>query len=872
VATRGLPGLRKSVDIIFEDSLISREAILQEYANFLLSPVIHRKRSSSVVLHTGSVCFDVVTLVAATVACVLMDDTDPYEMIQELNVGDLVLYKSQRHRWLGLEIRDGVQYFVLEQDGRGRSGSITSWLPLEENKALIKPYHGSSEVTDGRGIRRKKSNRLDFISWITEKEPGDIPGITGVSVVIVAERTTFDRIQKGVCIEYGKGRTIGLLDIVPASYYTSRDEAYQFGSNPSKAEPVLKIASKVSVARDIVLDQHGGKVLGFIVMGDDAASKGSYELPDLLNRRSLRFTHLSMHIDSMEAEKYVFDESTTVFACTRELLLQHISPKKVENQLTAALNRQVSNIVNNEVRGNIVRGGLSWEIYREVMKALYTIRHSGWDEEHKRKFLVLAHSLLNLMNTAVFPMTTMEHAISKNQLHIGVISPKARIEQLWELAERSDSLESQCLLVVSVLDDLYESFLVDCPKYRALKDLINSTPIGETAIIVPKAYYADILLKESIFSTKRVLITTANRFDGTRSYDRVIGVGNFFGDRFDPQRCTAAARIVVLLYENEGKVFARQRVMEERYKRRLNFATGLGTEFVDDQARSDDENSIDLNIRESLDIEAYLDTISTFDLRNFASGLSGMNGSTPTSEVSAFGRFVSGEQIMFSKYYKAVVYVPGEVKNSIVEKDVEKLSAGDVLVFTKRDDFTINIVDTIYDALQTGGKFDRTVLEATEKAQWWKEVLRDFQTTNDLSYRQLAKELGRHGSCLTDVSIRQWLVAESHIVGPRDEETLRQIATMTQDSYLLSDVRGYFEACRVVRSQRRRILRLIGEAIEDKLRGHKPPPGSELEIVYDNVENLSETLELQSISFSDEPILVPTNLVNRPMCDMEVVS
>jgi hypothetical protein len=65
---------------------------------------------------------------------------------------------------------------------------------------------------------------------------------------------------------------------------------------------------------------------------------------------------------------------------------------------------------------------------------------------------------------------------------------------------------------------------------------------------------------------------------------------------------------------------------------------------------------------------------------------------------------------------------------------------------------------------------------------------------------------------------------------------------------------------------------LIGEAIEDKLRGHKPPPGSELEIVYDNVENLSETLELQSISFSDEPILVPTNLVNRPMCDMEVVS
>ena len=62
----------------------------------------------------------------------------------------------------------------------------------------------------------------------------------------------------------------------------------------------------------------------------------------------------------------------------------------------------------------------------------------------------------------------------------------------------------------------------------------------------------------------------------------------------------------------------------------------------------------------------------------------------------------------------------------------------------------------------------------------------------------------------------------SHIVGPRDEITLRHIAQLTQDPYLLNDTHSYFEACRIVRRQRKEILELIGKAILDKLRGHKP--------------------------------------------------
>jgi hypothetical protein len=866
--------LTKNCDIFFEGSLISQELIIQKYADFFAESIISKERSSSVALHTGSVCFDVVSFIVVALACVIIDQTDPEEIIAALNVGDLVLYKNQRHRWLGLDTMNGIQFMKLEQDGRGKDGATTHWLPLDRNKGQIKPYGGSSEVTDGRGIRRQKSSRSEFIAFVTGKNEADIPSITGVSAVIVADRAIFDRIQKGLRIEYGEGKSIGLLDIVTASYYTDGDEPYQFGNNPSKAEPVLKIAGKVSTARDLALDKHGNRVVGLMVIGTDAASKGSSELVDLLNRKSLKFTHISMGIDSENADDYIGEESPAVFACTKEFLLRNSLPATVKNQLTAELEKQINNIVNNEITTEIIEGGCSWETYLKIRNALFVIKQSEWDEEHKKSFMISAHSLLNLFVTAVFPIKELEQAVADSELQHGVLSPSARIEELWKLAEKANSLESQCTIVIDALDNLYKSILSDAPKYQALKQAVRGAYRDKIAIIIPKAYYADILLKDPFFSQNRISIMTANRFDASQSYDKVIVIGEFSGKRFDALKCRAVADIIVLLYECETHWFKRRKQKAAKFEKKLNRINGLDDEFSNDDMHdaSGDEDASEWLIGESLDLEEYINTLSVVDIRKIVASVSMGSGNAPTSEVSASGRFVGGEQIMFSKYYKAVVYNPENTKNPISETDVENLSIGDKLVFTKRDDFTRNIVDSIYEALQTSGKLNKDVLDATEKARWWKEVLRDYQLTHNLSYRQLAKELNCFGCSLTEVTIRQWLVEESHIVGPREEITLRQIAEMTQDAYLQSDTPGYFNACRIVRRQRKKILELIGKAIEDKLSGHQPPPGSELEIVYNNVENLSETLELEAITFLDESVTVPVNLINKPISTMEVVS
>jgi len=864
----------ENCDIYFEDALISKELIIERYSDFLTALIASNERTSSVALHTGSVCFDIVSFIVVAIACISMDQNDSDDVIASLSDGDMVLYNDERYRWRGFETIDERLYIVIEQAGRGKHGASKIISPYDKVKGLITPYYGASELTDGRGIRKRNPHRSGFISYVTGKNYSEIPSITGVSAVIVADRASFERIHKGLSIRFGR-KKISLLDIVPAAYYTDGDEPYQFGSNPSKTEPVLKITSKVSIARDLVLDKRGSKVIGLMVVGAEAAAKGFSELEDLLGRRSLKFTHISMSVDSENAEQYVNDEGiNSFFACTKEFLLQHSKPVAIPNILTNELDRQVENIINNEVKTELIIGGYSWDVYRKIRNALFVIKQSDWAEEHKKHFIVNAHSLLNLFITAVFPIRTLEQEISSGLLQPGVMSVEERLSELWSATEKSGVLEQQCLFVVAALDDLYNSLLHQSPKSQSLRQLVESCNSEKLAIILPKAYYADILRKDPLYTGNNIHTVTVNRFNSAISYDKIIVIGDIVGKRFDALKCKAAADIIVLLYECETHWFKRRKRKATKLEKELNSANGIfdDSDMHDSDESEVDENSVEQFVDESLDLEEFINMANVFDIRKFADGVTASQGNIPTSEVFAIGRFVGGEQIFFSKYYKAVVYNPSITKNRVYEVDTENLSAEDMLVFTKRDDFTKNIVDNIYDALLSSKKLSSDVVDATEKAQWWKEVLRDYQKTHGLSYRQLSKNLRQHGCTHTEVSIRTWLVEESHIVGPREEITLRQIAEMTQDPYLLDDTPVFFNACKIVRRQRKKILELIGKAIEDKLGGSHPSPGSELEIVYSNVESLSITLELESITFLNEPVTVPINFVNKPISDMEVLS
>jgi len=669
--------LTDKCDIYFEGSLLSKELIVKKYAKFLASVFSGEGHSVSIALHTGSVCFELVLFIMAILASVLFDKTKSESIIASLNKGDIVLFRNRRYRWGGLEYKDGIQYMTLEQDGRGKNGKTTSWVKFDDNKNLVEPYYGTSSLTDGRGIRRQEKRRADFISYVLGVPVSEVPSITSVSVVVVCERDNFDRISKGLQISYGNNKSIGLLDIVTASYYTDSGEEYQFGYNPAKTEPVLKITRRISTARDLVLKKHGNRTIGLLVISADAIKNGDSELIDLMGRKSLEFSHIAVDIDSVSVENIVeLQKDAALFACTCEFLLQNSLPPKEINELTLELDREIENIINNTVEIEMVDGGCSWEDFRKIKEALDVIRKSEWDNYVKDTFLIKSYSLLNLLTTAVFPMVTLENAINEKILMAGVISPAIQISELWALAEKAESVKSQCIFIVDALEQLYKSCFTDSNKYNALKRYLESINEKKIAIVVPKAYYMDILCKDGMLCRRNVTIVTANRFDNSACYDEIIVVGDFVGKRFDPFRCRSAMKIIALLYECETNQFKFKKHKAALFEKKLNSRLGviqdeLFDNLVDKEDKNDDLISF---IDTEMELEKYINNISVLDMNNYTYNASDYTGDT-SAEVYAIGRFVSDEQVLFSKYYKAVVF--DSASGTVYETDVENLSTGD---------------------------------------------------------------------------------------------------------------------------------------------------------------------------------------------------
>lgn len=859
----------KKCNIYFDDFLISKESILKKYLAFFADSIDPQNRKVGFALHTGSICFDVISVVAVGIGCLLYNLATNDDIIASLLPGDMVMYKGQRYRWRSVERKNNILCISLEQDGTGRNGLSTSWIPYEQNKHLILPYYGDSKTTDGRGVKRKVSNRESFLSYIFDLPVSEIPTRIDVSAVIIAERGVFADICKRVTIEFDNERRIGLLDVIPASYYTSGGIEYRYGSNPTKAEPVLKIAGNTSTARDLVLDKHGNKVVGLLAFGDMISTEGYTELSDLLRRKMLKFALVTCPLRSKLSD-HIFElyEGASAFACTKEYLSASNCNIKFANKYTEELFCQVSTIIQNTVQPVIISGGISRDKYINVRNALLTLKQSEWDSDLKDEFIITAQGILNLLNTAVFSMGEMEKAIEDGRINQMVKSPKTRTEYLWSIAEKAGSMQDMCMVVADALEQQYGETISGVPKAEVLREFINEHGDSSIAVVVPKAYYADLLYFSApdMFLSHNIICVTPNKFDPQAAYDAVVVVGEINNRKFDALHCLSTKHVYVLLYECEEKSFTYRLKQQQRYEYDLNVRLGIASASPALVSSMDEAEELEMQHFSSLD--EYVENFNLFDIRNIAVQPGQSSGYIPVSEVTHIGLLTTGEQIFFSKYYSAVIF--DAARGTITEKAPSDLNSGDVMVFTKRDDYTKNIVDDIYDHLLTSGRLSNKSVEAYTKSQYWKEALREYKEKNRFTYRDIAKKLWEHGSSLQEVSVRQWLVDDSHIVGPRDKKTLEYVAQITQDPFLLKDTTGYHEACRHVRHERREILKLIAKAINDKFMGFIPPEGSVLEMVYNNVEKLSETRELEEISELGESVSINIGLVNRPITEAEV--
>lgn len=132
------------------------------------------------------------------------------------------------------------------------------------------------------------------------------------------------------------------------------------------------------------------------------------------------------------------------------------------------------NVIHNTVTPIAVSDGWEWADYRRIKNSILAVKQSNWQAPEKDDFVVMAHGLLNLMNTAVFPMETLEQAIQDGRISQAVLSPMARIAKLWDIADKAGSMQEHCIVVADALERKYQERMVKAPKADALDAYIKT--------------------------------------------------------------------------------------------------------------------------------------------------------------------------------------------------------------------------------------------------------------------------------------------------------------------------------------------------------------------------------------------------------------
>jgi len=876
-ATELMRNILHKCDIRLEGELISKEVLLQVYAEYILQTMDKKKHNVGFVLHTGSICFDVISIIYAVASCLVYNEAKSDKMYWHLENGDRVTYEfrgvQKEFIFNGEEEISGIRYRKLKDvvpktGGKGRktiSRDIT-FVP-ESRWSEIFPVEDFL-------LRDEFNKRSPKVSWfyrvIMEKECNE-PRVDK-SVVVVMPHKRADFLVNKISIECN-GHQIRLFDLVKASYFTVHKE-YVYGGACSKGEANIKFTERISVARDLILSRDGNRQIGLIVAGNNIIKRNLTELPELLHRRSLQYVYVLMTLDYGLATDIIsgYDEAN-LFVCTKEFLTpffpkNYYYEKCLYGKYCRELWDQVDTIIQKEITPYVIPSVVQWEDYKNVKLLLRAIKYTDYIAQGKEEFLIQAYGIIKLFLTAVFKISDLEECIWKNRINI--ISPQKRIEDLKVLANNfPEDVKTLAMSVIDFIKCLHLELEKNTAKEKYLKDAIQRNSNKKIAVIVPKAYYEDVLRGIGLYglmeAKENLTIVTANKFDNTVLYDHIFVVGNFEGNSFDVFRCQSSKFIETLLYEFELRIFKHRLWQYKKKEKELDkhiFNTGyISNKYVDDIELSVTDNSEVVEIENiEKDVDEYISRLN--ELTTFKSINASTTSSTSViSEVVAIANFDNGEKALFTKHYKA--YVFDDEEGIVKEKEVTDLCEGDCIVFTQRNSERRDIVDDILDKLIQRKKLDQGVVESYYKSKKWKEILVSYMQTKRLSASNIAKMMIANGVQVQENTVKGWLDEDSHTIGPRKVDSIQQIANLVGDRDLFTNAEQYYEACSIVRRVRREILKQIGEAIISKLCGQKVKGNSIIADVYERIDSIALILCLESITAIKRE--VPVNLTNRPM-------
>ena len=839
------------IDIIYDGVELNKIKALRDYGDFLCDVIDSEARHTvAITLHTGSIYYHAMAIAVAVLGCLFYHNTDTEELIQSLSVGDIIILDGQRVRFQGtidgstVGFRSGTKCFKLDINGG------TRYIPFEKLKEYhILRYQGNSETLGGQGIKGKMplKVRKDFLStFVKDKAKAEISTEIDHSIAVIIDRGTAEQFYKGISIAYNN-KTVALSDIATATYY-SEDESYQIGNNPTKEEPIIKFYSKVSVCRETVIDDRQKRIIGCFISDEKMWATNS-EAHDISDRKGLKFvalagkTHYTNFIDWFEASEYRY------YACVPETV-KNLADDAEFTFKTQPLKKELSLFANRNISDLYAISGTDSRIVSDIKRRLLKIKQDGIASDKKDNFIITSYFLLNLCRSAFFPLCYCEIAYQKNLINWTIADKENDLKEY--ISTLFGELKEDAQFVFNGISHLVSELYSSNPKSDILKEKIIGRQVG--CIVVTKAYYEHLfkLWMDDCKIINRPRIVTVTAFENSKEiFSNVIFSTAYYDFSFNPYASFNYASSEVLLYEYED--------CQARY---LIKTAGKGRKLLHEKNYLaydiviEPEEEIVPEYIEDVQFECEMDKVAQeLQLKSAYRYVSTSNANSDgTVKIEKIFTFASGSVGYFTKYYKGYRIRGEEVR----EVDLDELSVGDSMVFTKQSE-NKDIVDVLLNQLLEEQYKNTAYPEYYRLSVCWKEALREVMKKAHLSYQDISSLLSLHGCEKHQVTIRSWLLEETHIVGPRSESDFDAILKLVGLDVLAADVK---RGCDEIRRLRMRILDLIGKAIINGMSADNKDSISKL--VYEKAENLTQIEQITSINDSGTNASVPVYMANKP--------
>lgn len=841
-------------DIIFEGDIISKEKILVEARNFLLDSCVEKKHTASFLLHTGSICYDVVVFCVAILANLLLDENDAVEDMGSLEKGTKVTYKKEMWYFEGLydgndKVLKGT-YVLQNEKGDGHK-----YIPERALSELI-PYKGQAKGLSGKGIRKNTSKRVEFLREIVGLNQNEIVAVPRTSTVIYLDESKLDYFLDNIEINFEEfDKKYNILDLVTVTYYTRTQEIRKRG-NANNNEPAIKVTNSMERARELVVEGDENQVLGFVAMSRSAYHKNALDFEELLNRRRLVYSWLSVRMEYHSwLETQIEEKSICLFACTSQLI-NKISTHIVENNLKALLLSAEIYLAENRVWNvETVDSKITWrEIKRVKNNILFVLNHCMGDNV-AIQFCQWSYSMLKLFNNLFVSVADYEEIYGahdeifdfyKKEIPLMQTLIREKAEEIW-----------------NYLNDIYNYLYFDNEKGKEIKNYLFNKKYTDVLFVLPNAKYEKIFFDYAErnlcfkqFSYRAVTETKLKKHD-TKKYDCIIYPALLNFDKVNPLDIISARNVVIFTYDSQVRLYKKMEYDYLNYINKINENNIIKLEVNDLMMYSKDEIEDSTYIEDTAIQESFVEFFIQTE-KHYASTI-GRNGLYKEGflEASRYGRFSSGEQIVFTKGFEAYVL---DLDGHVIEKKVDDLEVGDKLVFTINDDKTKDIVDEL---LQDLLKDNQQIKEAYELVQGWKDKLRNYKENNDYTYNQLVKKFKECGCIISAQGLRIYIDTQSHIVGPKEYEKFIYIGRVLGDKTIEDNYIQMGEATSYIRSLRIKILKLIERAVVSDLNGEHVEE-SQFNGLIEKIRDIAVIKQLEKIE-EIESFNIQASRANRPI-------